>query len=65
MILEINRFRAVVKVHMFVQNFIELSAAVHELSCATPMKTLQSVRYRTESENKVVKLKIKNKSNKI
>jgi len=32
---------------MFVQNFIELSAAVHQLSCAqrkkTPTKTIQSV----------------------
>ena len=32
---------------MFAQNFIELSAAVHELSCAqrkkTPTKTIQSV----------------------
>jgi len=39
---------------MFVQNFIELSAAVHELSCAQRKKTLgrkQAVRYRADSNN--------------
>jgi len=34
MTLKFNRVRAIVKVYMFMQNFIKLSAAVHELSYA-------------------------------
>jgi len=34
MTLKFNRVLEVVEVHTFMQNFIKLSAAVHELSCA-------------------------------